>query len=235
MNELKHIEAFGELTPAGERLLADGVERKTVRASAIVLHKGQPVSGAYIVLSGRLRVFTISPRGAEATLYFVGPGETCVIALNTLFGNLLYPAWVQAQSDTRLVVIAGAVYRRLFDLERGVRELTLRSQSTLVYRLMEELEHVHSANYRQRVAQFVLMHADADGVLRATQSQLAGHLGTTREVVARVVGELVERGLLRTGRGTLAISDLFGLRRIVAPERRAAGSRSTQRARGRQN
>jgi hypothetical protein len=34
---------------------------------------------------GRLRVFTIAPNGTEATLYFLDPGETCVLAINCLF------------------------------------------------------------------------------------------------------------------------------------------------------
>lgn len=50
---------------------------------------------------------------------------------------------------------------------------------------------------------------------RSTQQVLARQLGTTREVVARLIQEFVGAGLLRTGRGRLYIADLFGLRRVV--------------------
>ena len=49
-----------------------------------------------------------------------------------------------------------------------------------------------------------------------TQQQLAHHLGTTREVVARLMGEFVADELLRTQRGLISIRDLFRLRRVVA-------------------
>ena len=162
---------FDGLSEKGRVVLAQGTNIIECPTGAVILHKGQPVSGAYVVVGGRLRVFTISPAGNEATLYFVDVGEACVLALNCLFSDLLYPAWVQAESNTRVAVVPGVVYRRLFETEPCVQNLTIHALSTLVYRLMGELERVHSSNQRQRLVQFVLLHANADGVLRMTQQR----------------------------------------------------------------
>ena len=218
IDDLERFEPFRHLSAAGRALLRQGVVRKRVANAAAVVHKGQAVSGAYIALEGRLRVFTIAPNGTEATLYFVDPGETCVLALNCLFNDLLYPAWVQAETPASIAVIAGPVYRRLFETEPAIQNLTVTTLSTLVYRLMAELEQVHSSQHKVRLAQFILTHAASDGTLQMTQQQLARHLGTTREVVARIVGEFVNAELLRTRRGSLAIRDPYGLRRVVSPD-----------------
>lgn len=217
---LERFEPFGRLGDAGTALLAQGLVCRRVEGSAAVLHKGQSVSGAYVALEGRLRVFTVAPNGTEATLYFVDPGETCVLALNSLFNDLLYPAWVQAQGPARIAVIAGPVYRRLFETEPVIRNLTVSTLSTLVYRLMAELEQLHASPHRARLAQFVLTHAASDGTLQMTQQQLARHLGTTREVVARLMGEFVAAGMVATRRGAVTIRDPFRLRRVVAPDPR---------------
>lgn len=50
-----------------------------------------------------------------------------------------------------------------------------------------------------------------------TQQQVAGHIGTTREVVARLMQELVALRLVRTARGEIVITDLFGLKRVLDP------------------
>lgn len=197
-------------------MLARGLIKTECPRAAMALHKGQPVSGAYVVLAGRLRVFALAPNGTEATLYFIDPGETCVLALNCLFNDLLYPAWVQAETHTRVALIPGAVYRTLFEREPAIQNLTVHTLSTLVFRLMSELELVHSSHHRQRLASFILMQAASDGVLRMTQQQLAQHLGTTREVVARLLQEFVAGGLVETRRGAVAVRDLFGLRRVVS-------------------
>lgn len=209
---LDRFEPFAALSANGRAILAQGTNFLECPANTIILHKGQPVSGAYVVLEGRLRVYTISPGGNEATMYFVDAGETCVLALNCLFSDLLYPGWVQAERKTQVAVVPGNVYRRLFETEPGIQNLTVHALSALVYRLMDELEKVHSSNHRQRLARFVLLHANSDGMLRMTQQQIARHLGTTREVVARLVGEFVEKGWLHTQRGAVRIGDLFGLR-----------------------
>ncbi len=214
---LENIEPFSQMSAAGKALLNQGALQKHLPGPGSVLHKGQPVSGAYVVLEGRLRVFTMSPNGTEATLYFVNPGETCVLALNCLFKELLYPAWVQSEAPGNIALIPGPVYRRLFETEPVIQNLTVSAMSSLVYRLMAELDQVHSFNHRQRLAQFILLHAAADGTLRATQQQLASHLGTTREVVARLMSEFNTAGLLETRRGVIFIKDLFGLRRVVEP------------------
>jgi len=49
--------------------------------------RGDKVSGAYLVPNGRLRVFTSLASGKEATLYFVRPRETCVLALKSLLAT----------------------------------------------------------------------------------------------------------------------------------------------------
>jgi CRP/FNR family transcriptional regulator, anaerobic regulatory protein len=218
IKQLEVFEAFRGLNATSKRLLTQGVVTKTAKRATAVLHKGQPVSGAYLVLEGRLRVFTIAPNGAEATLYFVDPGEACVLALNCLFNDLLYPAWVQAETTATVVIIPGHVYRKLFETEPSIQNLTVHALSTLVYRLMGELEQIHVSNHKQRLVQFILLHSASDGLLRMTQQQIAQHLGTTREVVARLLQELVSTKLVKTQRGAIVIRDLFGLRRIVAPD-----------------
>lgn len=224
LGSLERFAPFADLGDEARSLLAQGTVVSECSSGQVILHKGQPVAGAYLVLGGRLRVFTITPSGTEATLYFVEAGEACVFALNCIFSDLLYPAWVQAEASTRVAVVPGVVYRRLFESEAAVQQLTVHALSTLVYRLMGELELVHSSSQRQRLVHFILSHANSEGVLRMTQQQIARHLGTTREVIARLVGEFVGNGWLRTERGALGVVDLFSLRgQLIAgrPERDA--------------
>ena len=223
--ELERLEPFKVMSAANRAVLAQGATVADCESGSVIMHKGQPVSGAHLVLGGRLRVFSIAPSGNEATLYFLDTGDMCVLSLNCLFNDLLYPAWVQAESATRIAIVPGVVYRRLFETEIAVQNLTVRALSTLVFRLMNELEQVHSSNHRQRLAQFILLHSNADGTLRMTQQQLARHLGTTREVIARLVGDFVDKKWIRTQRGGLRIGDLFGLRSVLVPARVGSASK----------
>ncbi len=205
MNELETFDVFRSLSDPGKEQLERGLLVHHFPKSQTVIQKGNSVSGAYVVIGGQLRVFTITPQGNEATLYFIRPGEICVLALNCIFNNLLYPAWVQAEAGTRVGVIPAPVYRTLFQHEPPVQNLTINALSVLVFRLMSELEEIHSLKLDERLAKFLLLRAGADGVLRITQSELAAHLGTTREVIARLIARLVAEKSVETRRGAIAI------------------------------
>lgn len=211
------LEAFLDLSEAGRALLRQGLVTRRIARPAPVIHKGQQVSGAYLVTRGQLRVFTYTPQGTEATLYLIRPGETCVLALNCLFNDLLYPAWVEASADTEVAVIPGPLYRALFEREAAVQDMTVKALSGLVFRLMDELEQIHSCNLDQRLANFLLTNADVDGTLRMTQQQIASHLGTTREVIARLMQGFVAQEMVSTGRGTTTVRDSARLAGLLAP------------------
>src|SRR6478735_3324200 len=151
MKELGRFAVFNALSDEGSKRLRQSVLTYRYPLSKTIVEKGQKISGAYFVLSGCLRVFVLFPDGKEATLYLVKPGETCILALNSLFNDLLYPAWVQTEPATTVAIVPGHIYRTLFETEAAIRDLTIGTFSTLVFRLMSELDQVHSCTLQQRL------------------------------------------------------------------------------------
>lgn len=211
MIDITGLDPFRTVSPDSQRLLERGVQRHSFSAGRTIIEKGQDVSGAYFVLGGRLRVYSLLPGGKEATLYLIEPGETCVLALNSLFNDLLYPAWVATDLASTVAVIPGRVYRTLFATEPAIQDLTVRTLSTLVFRLMAELDTVHACTLEQRLAGLLLVRASGRGVVRLTQQEIASHMGTTREVVARLTSRMAARGWIATGRGQISLMDRHAL------------------------
>jgi len=205
MGELRTLDVFRDLSATGQQMLECGMQLNRFDELKTIINKGNSVSGAYVVVRGRLRVYSISPNGNEATLYFINPGEICILALNCIFNNLAYPAWVQTEPDTCVGVIPSLTYRTLFQNEPSIQNLTVHALSVLVFRLMEELEQIHSLNLNERLAKFILMRSEGVGRLRMTQSELAAHLGTTREVIAKLLRKMVADRSVRTLRGAIVV------------------------------
>jgi CRP/FNR family transcriptional regulator len=214
---LQALDFIQELSPSGRELALARILRLAFPRAQTIIEKGQEVSGAYFVVSGRLRVSTITAGGREAPLYLLNPGETCVLALNSLFNDLLYPAWVQTEIETIVAIVPGPVYRTLFEREQAVQSLTVKALSNVVFRLMAELEQVHFCSVEQRLANLLLTQASGRGVVKLTQQELADRLGTTREVVARAIRGFVGRGFVETSRGQVAIAKRRSLARLVGP------------------
>lgn len=217
-HEIDSLPMFCALSNDGRNLLRQGASTVACGRRDAVLRRGDRVSGAYFVLRGRLRVFALTPDGTEATLYFVEVGDTCVFALNSLFNDLRYPAWVSAEEATVVAVIPGPVFRKLFEREAAVQDVTVRALSGLVFRLMAELEEIHTYRLDQRLANLLLLNASDDGDVHMTQQSMADHLGTTREVVARLMREFANAGSVCTRRGGVTIQDSSALRAYLASE-----------------
>lgn len=213
--ELKNFKPFDNLSEISKLLLSRELHYSNFSKKTTVLSKSQRVSGAYVVVGGQLRVFTLTPGGKEATLYLINPGETCVLALNCIFNDLLYPAWVEANPNTSVAVIPGPLYRILFESEPAVRNMTVQAFSTIVFRLMAELEEVHSYNLEKRLASFLLVRSSADARIQMTQQEIASHLGTTREVIARILGQLASKKYIKTSRNQIVINDPSRLAELI--------------------
>ncbi len=205
-------ELFTGLSGEGRRLFDSRLKRRCIAKGRQLIAKGDDVSGAYFVLRGRLRVYTYTPSGKEATLYLIEPGETCVLALNSMFNRILYPAWVETECETELGVLPGDIYRSLFASEKTIQDLTVKALSTALFRLIEELEQVHAQRLDQRLAGFLLSHArSADLTVFKTQQEIAAHIGTSREVIARLLGQFSARKWVKTGRGKVYLTDTKAL------------------------
>jgi CRP/FNR family transcriptional regulator len=66
------------------------------------------------------------------------------------------------------------------------------------------------------------MRSEADGQLRMTQSELAAHLGTAREVVAKLLRKLVAEKCVRTMRGAIVVERPEALSRLAGQSGGAA-------------
>lgn len=197
------------------RALVESLPVRGLPPRTAVLRRGDPVDGVFLVVGGTLRVFYVAADGHEATLYRIGPGESCVLALTAAFRSDPYPAWVETEDDPlRVVVVPGATFRRLYDAEPAFREFVFEVLSGRVFELMTRMEEIGSLRIEQRLAGFLLDAADEAGEVAMSQARMAAHLGTAREVVFRALRSLSEQGLVATGRARVRTLDADGLRAL---------------------
>jgi CRP/FNR family transcriptional regulator, anaerobic regulatory protein len=205
-----------ELSAAGRSRLATATRHVTLHPHAKVLQRGDEVAGAYLVERGALRVYYVSAEGREGTLYWIDPGQSCILALNCLFARLAYPAWVEADNaETQVAVISGDAYRELFSSEPAVQRFTFDALAARLFDLMTLMQETASLGLEQRVAALLLRRAKDAQLLETTHEQIAHHLGSSREVVSRVLRNIARSGALSLSPGSIAILDAEKLRTLV--------------------
>ena len=195
-----------ELSAETRARLREQVRVMSVPARAGLLQPGDSVSGAYFVETGSIRVHYLDAEGHEGTLYRIEPGESCVLALNCLFSAMRYPAWAEAgEEGARFAMLEGAAAQELIGEDPAFMKAVFEQVSTRLYDLLTTLEQAIRLPLEARLACLLLGLADSGGTIGLSQERLAGHLGTSREVVSRLLRAFSRDGLIEGGYGKLRL------------------------------
>ena len=188
--------AFFTRIPAGRDVFVEGD-----RADAIAL-----------LLSGVVRVYKIGETGREITLYRFGLGESCILTANAILSQQSFPAIATVEQEAEAVMIPADTFRdwvRRYDLWRGFIFDLLSQRLSSVMAIVDE---VAFRRMDTRLASFLLDRSRVQNPIRITHQEIAAELGSSREVISRILEDFAERGLIRAARGTVEILDFESLR-----------------------
>lgn len=209
-NQIKKIDhVFPVLTRLGER------ERQTLHsagqvielpAGQMLMQQNQQCQFIPLVLAGLLRVFKLSPGGREMTLYRTGPGDTCLASIACQLKGEDFPALAQVEEPASLFMVPITVYHEVLDKQMAWKDYLVKALYDHLTETMETLEAVAFDRTDRRLANWLLEQVNGQkGQIQATHEAIAIELGTAREVVSRLLGELKSHGAVSLGRGKIEI------------------------------
>jgi CRP/FNR family transcriptional regulator len=202
-------QAFPAFRNGPEGLLKEllTVSRKQIVPSGTQIYReGDACSAIAFVLSGDIRVYKIGQTGREITLYEIGPGETCILNASCILSGQAYPANAVTLSDTGLFLVPSAAFRRLISEHEMLREFLFTLLSRRLSGVMELVEEVAFGHMDERLMDY-LVEKSADNRLETTHQKIANDLGTSREVVSRLLKDLERRGRVQLSRNAVVLLD----------------------------
>jgi len=194
---LKKVEAAAKPVhaSAGQRLFGDG----------------SPCTYYPLLIEGTIRASKVSPEGHEILLYRLNPGESCVITVVTLLGEVSYPAIGTAETELVLFAVPRSVFLEIILESPAFRVFVFNALSQRLAHLMALVDDVAFRRIDQRLASRLLLQREPDAT---THQMLADELGTSREVVSRILETFQHAGMIRLGRKRIEILDRKALDRL---------------------
>jgi CRP/FNR family transcriptional regulator len=165
-----------------------------------VLYRPGEAAGLHLVVEGLLRVSMSSDEGRQVTVRYARRGDVLGVPV-AVTGSA--PVSVQAVTDAVALSTRPGVLPVMADRDPRVGVWMAEELATRVDGLLQELARNTFWPVRRRLARHLLdLAANAqkgeDLVVRASHQELADHIGTVREVVARTLGTLRADGYLVT-------------------------------------
>jgi CRP/FNR family transcriptional regulator len=187
---------------------------RAVPQGAVLFRPGDVAQGFVIVLAGRIEVRLTSASGREILLYAVEPGESCVQTTLGLMGGEAYSGEAVAATDAQVVMIPRPLFQRILDADDGFRRFVLSAFGQRMAELTHLLEQVAFGRVEVRLAG-ALVDLAADGLVEATQAELAARIGSAREVVSRRLEAFERLGWVSVERGHVRLREPDELRRLA--------------------
>lgn len=178
-----------------------------IPAGRDVFVEGDRTDAIALLISGVVRVYKIGETGREITLYRFGLGESCVLTANAILSRQTFPAIATVEQAAEAVMVPADAFRewvRRYDLWREfVFDLFSQRLSTV----MAVVDEVVFQRMDRRVAALLLAQAKKRNPLHITHQEIAAELGSSREVISRLIEDLVSDGIVRAGRGVIEVLD----------------------------
>jgi len=178
--------------------------QQAIPANTRIYSEGDTCQGIAFVLSGEIRVYKIGETGREITLYEIGPGETCILNASCILSGSKYPAHAVAASEVSVVLVPAADFRRLVTVHDEMRVFVFTLLSQRLATVMELVEEVAFGRMDQRIMAY-LVERSGNNVLQTTHQKIASDLGTSREVVSRLLKDFERKQQVLLSRNSITL------------------------------
>jgi CRP/FNR family transcriptional regulator len=185
---------------------------KHVAKKGILFSEGEEARGFYVILTGRIKLFKISPGGKELILHVVSAPDAFAEA--SLFLEGKYPAFAQALSDSQLLFFPGREFIQLIERNPRLSINMIVSLSTFLKRLAVLIEELSLKEVSSRIAKYVMdlsTRGAKDGKslreveLDLSKTQLALKLGTISETLSRTLSKMKAKQIIDVQKNKIVI------------------------------
>lgn len=187
-----------------------------IPAGKDVFVEGDAANAIALLLSGVVRVYKIGETGREITLYRFGQGESCILTANAILSRQTFPAIATVEHEAEAVMIPAEKFRLWVKRWDAWRDFVFELLSQRLASVLTLVDEVAFQRMDARVAHLLLQREVGGEVIAITHQEIAAELGSSREVISRILEDFAERGLVRTARGTVEVVDNEKLRQRAA-------------------
>ena len=189
-----------------ERLL-EKAEHVDIPPGTSVFHAPGLCARFFWILSGTVRVYKHSADGREITLYRMGPNEPCLVCLSNLILGIPNDTHGVAETAVHGLTVA----REEFELATGLSPELARYLLRFMTERLHEVTALTAAAVFDKLDLRLACHLGRmfersnNQPLKLTHDDIARELGTSREVISRILKQFEQQGCIRLARGAIEL------------------------------
>jgi len=180
---------------------------KSFPAGSVILNIHAYIKSIPIVLSGSIKVIRTDENGQEILLYYIKPGESCIMSFLAGIHNQSSKIKAIVEEDAEILLIpvtkAGEWIKQFPEWADFIFNLYQK-------RFEELLEVINAVAFQKMDTRLLQLLNQKSSLfqskeIQVTHQQLADELGTTREAVSRVLKQMENAKLISLSRNRISL------------------------------
>lgn len=213
---LRRSRMFADLSTEDIDAVAGGCSNRVLNKGDMLFREGDKSEGFYVVQTGAISVFRLTPDGREQIIcVFRAPESFAEVTLATTES---YPANAVALESSQIILVQKARFRELLRQKPELSLHMLASMSLHLKHLVQSLQDIKGRQIEFRLANWLVNQSPAIAagcpttfVLPISKKTLAGQLGVTSETLSRTFARFRREGLLTVSQASITVTNAVGL------------------------
>jgi CRP-like cAMP-binding protein len=215
---MQRLNLFAGLAKEEIEALAGRLHDRVWQRRQLILDPESAGDRIYLVKTGAVRVYQISPEGRELTTAILRPGQ--LLGTAALAGISQQGAFAEAlESQTCVCDATAEEFLRMMSAHPVLAAKIMVTLARQALRLEQQLEQLAFQEVPVRIAQALIQLAEDNGgelPSSITHESVAKLISSTRETVSKILGQFAEERLVELGYRRIRVLDWPGLRRVAA-------------------
>ncbi|MCE2707659.1 MAG: Crp/Fnr family transcriptional regulator [Bacteroidota bacterium] len=194
-----------------QRRLLELGQLATFSAGKIIMEPGQFIKSVPLILEGTIKILRTDAEGNELFLYYLEEGETCALSLTCCTASKPSEIRAIAENEVTLLFIPIQIHEQLMDEFKRWKEFVSSTYQHRFQDLLTALDAVAFKRMDERLMRYLVtkMKQLKSNELHTTHQEVAKELGTSREVVSRLLKQVEKKKWIELGRNVIYIRDDF--------------------------
>jgi len=196
---------------------------RQIEKKEILFSDGEETRGFYVILSGKVKLFKVSPEGKEQILHIVSAPDAFAEAALFLEGT--YPAFAEAMTDCQLLYFPKRDFIQLIEKNPQLSINMIVTLSHYLKRFASLIEELSLKEVSSRVAKYIVdlsMKSSKEGKspkeveLDLSKTQLALKLGTVSETLSRTLAKMRAKRIIDVKKNKIIILNREALEELAS-------------------
>jgi CRP/FNR family transcriptional regulator len=179
-----------------------------IKAKSEIVREGQKNKFIPFLIKGSIKVFTLND-GRELIYYYIRENDSCMMTFSSIFTDYISRIYAVAEEDSEVMLIPVSVVHEWLIKFPQINRLFYSEYDRRFTDVMNMVNDAVFHRLDKRVINYIRQQISITGnnPIKLTHREIASHLGTSREVVSRVLKKVENEGEISQSREGIRIPE----------------------------